>query len=293
MKAGLLLLALQVACLSGVLAQNGQLQPGVYTIKLQSRPSCPNSQNGYLTGYRGRNTVGLTPNFPTDWFGYWIVRNGGDFNVLNVPINIQNYGKAQTRGASWLWQFNPNNPVCKPNVPVTLSFQQPTLDQKWLLTPKPSVSALDQFYIMKNSNSCPYRFMGFPRQQCKAQPTTAFNGIAVAPTFIFEIVSPTAPAVLGGFVEANQLRVYVALPQGRSPFTFDLEGRLKGSPRVTLRINKGVGTVDPEDPTQIFFSFASGWAAGKEYEFRARARNAVDISAWSPWEAVVADAAKK
>lgn len=44
---------------------------------------------GYLTGYRGRNTVGLTPNFPTDWFGYWIVRNGGDFNVLNVPINIQ------------------------------------------------------------------------------------------------------------------------------------------------------------------------------------------------------------
>jgi hypothetical protein len=72
-----------------VLAQNGQLQPGVYTIKLQSRPSCPNSQNGYLTGFKGRDTLGLTLTYPQDWFGLWIVRNGGDFNVLNVPINIQ------------------------------------------------------------------------------------------------------------------------------------------------------------------------------------------------------------
>lgn len=40
------------------------------------------------------------------------------------------------------------------------------------------------------------------------------------------------------------------IPSAAAPFTFDLEGRLKGSTRVTLRINKGAGTVDPEDATQ-------------------------------------------
>jgi len=45
------------------------------------------------------------------------------------------------------------------------------------------------------SQSCPYRFLGFSRTDCPAQPFLAFDGIPVAPTFIFTIVSPTAPAV--------------------------------------------------------------------------------------------------
>ncbi len=115
-----------------------------------------------------------------------------------------------------------------------------------------------------------------------------------------------------------------------APFTFELEGRLKGTTKVVLR-TKGAGTPDPEDPTaqarlvlqfsgkpsvrssvcgpllprnwhscllhslaprlstplccpQVFFNFSSGFVVGKEYEFRARARNSVDVSAWGPWE---------
>ncbi|KAI7842774.1 hypothetical protein COHA_003521 [Chlorella ohadii] len=282
MKACLLLLA--AACLSGALAQpNGQLQPGVYVIQLQSRPSCPADKNGFLTGYAGTNMLGLTPSYPTNWFGFWTVRDGDAFNVLNVPINIQNYGKAQTRGASWLSNFNPNNPVCNPNVTATLSHVAPTLDQKWLITPKPSVPALNEFYITKNSQSCPYRFLGFSRTDCSAQPFTAFDGIPVAPTFIFTIVSPTAPAVQGGFVEAGALKMFVQLPQGQPPFTLELQGRLKGSTRVVLTA-QGSGTPDPEDASQLVFSFTTGFVPGKEYEFRARARNAVGASAWGPWE---------
>ena len=48
------------------------------------------------------------------------------------------------------------------------------------------------------SQSCPYRFLGFSRTDCSAQPFTVFDGIPAAPTFIFTIVSPTAPAVLVG-----------------------------------------------------------------------------------------------
>lgn len=69
-------------------------QPRPCSLPLSPPPASP---TGYLTAYARGNRLGLTPNFPTNWFGYWIVRNGDLYNVLNTPLNIQARAAAARR----------------------------------------------------------------------------------------------------------------------------------------------------------------------------------------------------